>query len=62
MLVSVKVVVVELDGMVLSDSVESDMLKLDMVGSAVDIEEDGSVKSEAEVDSEAIIEEVVFIS
>ena len=37
MLVVVKVVVVEVDSMVLSDSVDSDMLE-----SALDIEEDGS--------------------
>ena len=45
MLVVVKVVVDEVDGMVLSDSVDSDMLELDMLESALDNEEDSSVSS-----------------
>ena len=46
MLVVVKVVVVvEVDGMVLSDSVDSDMLELDMLESALDNEEDDSESS-----------------
>ena len=45
MLVVVKVVVVEVDSMVLSDSVDSDKLELDMLESALDIEEDGSESS-----------------
>ena len=42
MLVVVKVVVVEVDSMVLSDSVDSDKLELDMLESALDNVEDGS--------------------
>ena len=46
MLVVVKVVVVEVNGMVLSDSVDSDMLELDMLESAINNdEEDISVSS-----------------
>ena len=45
MLVVVKVVVVVVDGMVLSDSVDSDILELDMLESALDNEEDGSESS-----------------
>ena len=45
MLVVVKVVVVEVDSMVLSDSVDSDILELDMLESALDNEEDGSESS-----------------
>ena len=45
MLVVVKVVVVEVEGMVLSDSVDSDMLELDMLESALDNEIDGSESS-----------------
>ena len=46
MLVVVKVVVVvEVDGMVLSDSVDSDMLELDMLESALGNEEDVSESS-----------------
>ena len=45
MLVVVKVVVVEVDSMVLSDSVDSDKLELDMLESALDNEEDGSESS-----------------
>ena len=46
MLVVVKVVVVvEVDGMVLSDSVDSDMLELDMLESALDNGENGSESS-----------------
>ena len=45
MLVVVKVVVVVVDGMVLSDSVDSDILELDMLESALDNEEDDSESS-----------------
>ena len=46
MLVVVKVVVVvEVDGMVLSDLVDSDMLELDMLESALDNGENGSESS-----------------
>ena len=42
-LVVVKTVVVEVVGMVLSDSVESGMLEDDMLASVLDIEVEGSV-------------------
>ena len=42
MLVVVKVVVVEVDSMVLSDSVDSEKIELDMLESALDNVEDGS--------------------
>ena len=45
MLVVVKVVVVVVDGMVLSDSVDSDILELDILESVLDNEEDISVSS-----------------
>ena len=61
MLVVVKVVVVEVDGMVLSDSVDSDVLELDMLDSALDNEEDGSESSWPEVDSEANAEELAIV-
>ena len=40
-----KVVAVEVDGMVLSDSVDSDVLELDMLETALDNVEDGSESS-----------------
>ena len=61
MLVVVKVVVVVVDGMVLSDSVDSDILELDMLESALDNEEDGSESSWPEVDSEANAEELAIV-
>ena len=62
MLVVVKVVVVvEVDGMVLSDSVDSDMLELDMLESALDNGENGSESSWPEVDSEANAEELAIV-
>ena len=61
MLVVVKVVVDEVDGMVLSDSVDSDMLELDMLESALDNEEDSSVSSRPELDSEANAEELAIV-
>ena len=45
MLVVAKVVVVEVDGILLSDSVDSNMLEVDMLESALDNEEDGCERS-----------------
>ena len=45
MLVVEKVVVVEIEGMELSDSVDSTMVKLDGLESMLDIDEDKSVSS-----------------
>ena len=61
MLVVVKVVVVVVDGMVLSDSVDSDILELDILESVLDNEEDSSVSSWPEVDSEANAEELAIV-
>ena len=57
-LVVVKTVVVEVVGMVLSDSVESGMLEDDMLASVLDIEVEGSVTSELEVNSEVGTDEL----
>ena len=61
MLVVVKIVVVEVDSMVLSDSVDSDMLELNMLDSALDNEVDSSESSWPEVDSEANTEELAIV-
>ena len=61
MLVVVKVVVVVVDGMVLFDSVDSDILELDILESVLDNEEDSSVSSWPEVDSEANAEELAIV-
>ena len=56
------VVVVEDEGMVLSDSVDSEMLELKMLESVLAIDEDKSVRSWPKVDSEANAEELVAVS
>ena len=56
------VVVVEDEGMVLSDSVDSEMLELKMLESVLDIDEDESIISWPKVDSEANAEELVAVS
>ena len=55
----VKVVVVEVNGMVLSNS---DKLMLDMLVSVLDIDEDRSIRSWPEVDSEGNAAELVIVS
>ena len=59
MLVDEVIVVVEVEGMALSDSDESDMLELNELDSLLDIE-DRSVNSWPEVDSEANALELVI--